>query len=48
MTYAWFLKTQMFDLIARHILEKKYLIRENCHPKTCGGNHYLKSIYGAK
>jgi len=41
-----FLKTQVFDLIARYILEKK--IRENCHPKTCGGDHYLKSTYGTK
>jgi len=43
-----FLKTLMFDLIAISHPWKKYLIRENCHLKACGGEHYLKSIYGAK
>jgi len=36
MTYAWFahLKTQL-DLCM-------VCIFKNCHPKTCGGDHYLK------
>jgi len=50
MIYAWFALFKDTDVFSHRETYpwKKYLIRENCHSKTCGGDQYLKSTYGAK